>query len=52
MSLFVLLPDAGTSLLTWLVSIGMAMIFLQAAAFPSAINSSDKVADYFNQGER
>lgn len=32
------------------MGIGMALIFLQAAAFPSSINSSDKVADYFNQG--
>ena len=28
----------------------MALIFLQSAAFPSSINQSDKVADYFAAG--
>lgn len=32
------------------MGIGMAMIFLQSAAFPSSINSSDNVANYFEQG--
>jgi len=33
------------------MGIGMAMIFLQSAAFPSSINGSDKVAAFFEQGE-
>lgn len=33
------------------MGIGMALIFLQAAAFPSPVNDSDKVAAYFEQGK-
>lgn len=33
------------------MGIGMALIFLQAAAFPSKINNSDKVAAWFDAGE-
>lgn len=33
------------------MGIGMALIFLQAAAFPSKINGSDAVAAYFEQGK-
>lgn len=33
------------------MGIGMALIFLQAAAFPSSINGSEIVAEYFEQGE-
>jgi len=32
------------------MGIGMAMIFLQSAAFPSSINDSDSIADFFTQG--
>jgi hypothetical protein len=32
------------------MGIGMAMIFLQSAAFPSSINASDSIADYFTDG--
>eukprot|EP00804_Cyclotella_cryptica_P009072 CCRYP_003155-RB/>CCRYP_003155-RB protein AED:0.07 eAED:0.07 QI:33/1/1/1/1/1/12/1130/1233 len=32
------------------MGIGMALIFLQAAAFPSSINGSENVAAYFEQG--
>ena len=32
------------------MGIGMALIFLQSAAFPSSINGSDKLADYFEKG--
>ena len=32
------------------MGIGMALIFLQSAAFPSSINGSEKVADFFSQG--
>jgi hypothetical protein len=32
------------------MGIGMALIFLQSAAYPSSINGSDKVLDYFNLG--
>lgn len=32
------------------MGIGMALIFLQSAAFPSPINGSDKVLEYINQG--
>lgn len=33
------------------MGIGMALIFLQAAAFPSNINGSDAVAAYYEQGK-
>lgn len=32
------------------MGIGMAMIFLQSAAFPSNINDSDSIAEYFIEG--
>ena len=32
------------------MGIGMALIFLQSAAFPSSVNGSQKVADYILQG--
>ena len=32
------------------MGIGMALIFLQSAAFPSSVNGSDKVRNYFNLG--
>lgn len=32
------------------MGIGMAMIFLQSAAFPSKINDSDSIAEYFIEG--
>ena len=32
------------------MGVGMALIFLQSAAFPSSFNGSDKVADYMNMG--
>jgi hypothetical protein len=32
------------------MGIGMALIFLQSAAFPSGINQSDKVAEYVSLG--
>ena len=32
------------------MGVGMALIFLQSAAFPSSFNESDKVVDYMNKG--
>lgn len=32
------------------MGIGMAMIFLQSAAFPSSINDSNSIAEFFSQG--
>jgi hypothetical protein len=32
------------------MGVGMALIFLQSAAFPSSFNGSDKVVDYMNMG--
>ncbi len=40
----------GKSIENFGMGIGMALIFLQSAAFPSSINGSQQLADFFSQG--